>query len=66
MCYTVCMKKILVSVQQEIQTFDQYFDSVICSPFFKLNIKSNAIEIYLDNPSEPALPVTTDYTYIVP
>ena len=45
---------------------DQYFDSIICSPFFKLNSKSNGIKISLDNPSKPAFPAKTYYTYVIP
>ena len=58
------MKKVPVSLKHEVQTMNQYFDCIICSPF--LNGKSSGIETYLDNPSEPALPAKTDYTYIIP
>ena len=58
------MKKVPVSLKHEIQTMNQYFDCIICSPF--LNGKSSGIETYLDNPSDPALPAKTDYTYIIP
>lgn len=60
------MKKNPTTLQPEIQTMDQYFDSIICSPFFKLNSKSNGIKISLDNPSKPAFPAKTYYAYIIP
>ena len=58
------MKKIIVSIQDELGTIDQYFKSIACTLFFKLNSKSNRNEIYLDNPL--ALPSKTDHIYVVP
>ena len=59
------MKKIPLSIQDEAQTIDQYFESINCTSFFKHNNKSNTIEIYLDNPSEPSLPIKRDHAYII-
>ena len=60
------MEKIPVNLHDKIVATYQYFTHIDCQPFFGLNKKSNAIEIYLDNLSEPRVPIETDHKYISP
>ena len=56
-CTEICMERIPVNLHDKIVTTYQYFKHIDCQPFFGHNKKSNAIEIYLDNLSEPRVPL---------
>ena len=62
--YKVCLKRISVSIQDELQTTGQYFKVMKgFQPLFVFNKERNRIDVLLDNPTEQKVLAKTDYAF---
>ena len=62
--YKILLKRIPVSIQDELQKTCQYFKVMKSfQPFFTFNKERNRIDVLLENPAEPNILAKTDYVF---
>ena len=62
--YKILLKRIPVSIHDELQKWCQYFKVMKgFQPFFTFNKERNRIDVLLENPAEPNILAKTDYVF---